>query len=317
MREIFFTFDVEDFTNERSFIALHAIIELLNKYDFIGIFFITGYVAEKLENYPKIVDLLEEHEIGYHSSGHSVHPTIFEFTDVKSYKKAYEISLVRETSHINPLNGQIEGKGGIFNLQKLFPSKKILSYRAPGHCWSPPYTEALRDLGIKFDFSSNLSRKPIQHKGLTFYPYDIIAQWDNKIYDHYLFWLTFTRSDHIVIGLHPSLFFTYDGWDSIYHKGNPVQISPPKPRKISETKILLRSFDLFLKQIKSLEKLKLAKVISQPVMSKETMNFTIEIIEKSYARSMRWARNVFGYTPRYLKDHFYTFFNHHLPHSHE
>ena len=305
---MFFTFDVEDFTNERAFTSLYAIIKSLNKYGFRGIFFITGHIAEKLADYPKIVDSLEDHEIGYHSSSHSVHPTIFEFTDVRSYKKAYEISLARETSYINPLTGQIEGKGGILTLQKLFPSKKIQAYRAPGHCWSPPHTEALRDLGIKFDFSTNLSLKPVHYKGLTFYPYDIIAQWNNEVYNHYLFWLTFTRSDHIVIGLHPSLFFTYDGWDVIYHKGNPTQVIPPKPRKIGETKMLLRSFDLFLKQIKCLEKLKLLEVTSKLVKSKEVMNFPIEVVEKSYAHSIRWARNVFEYTPRYLKSHFYTFF---------
>ena len=63
--------------------------------------------------YPELLDLLEKHEIGYHSSSHSVHPTIFEFTDVAKYDKAYQTSILRETSHINPLTGKIEGSGGI------------------------------------------------------------------------------------------------------------------------------------------------------------------------------------------------------------
>lgn len=308
MRKIFFTFDVEDFTNRLSFVALQTIIELLNKYDFTGLFFITGHVAEELQNYPYIIDMLENHEIGYHSSGHSVHPTIFEFTDIENYREAYEISLRRETSYINPLTGHIEGKGGILGLRKIFPSKRILSYRAPGHCWSPPHTEALRDLGIKFDFSTDLSNEPIQYRGLTFYPCDIIAQWNNGIYTHYLFWLTFARSNYIIIGLHPNLFVTYDGWDSLYHRGNPTQIIPSKPRRVGEIKMLLRSFDLFLKYLKRLERLKFLEVVSQPAMSKKNMDFSIKVVEKSYARSMRWARNVFGYKPKYIKKHFYAFF---------
>lgn len=311
MRKIFFTFDVEDFTNERSIIALQAVLELLNRYDFKGIFFLTGHMTEKLQNCPDTIDLLEEHEIGYHSTGHSVHPTIFEFTDVESYKEAYETSSKRETSHINPLTGEIDGKGGILLLRKLFPSKKIASYRAPGHCWSPPHTEALRDLGIKFDFSSNLSKVPIHHKGLTFYPYQIISKWDNRLHNHYLFWLTLGRTNHIVFGLHPSLFLTYEGWDSIYMRGNPTQISPPKPREISEAKSLFRGFDLFLKQIKSLEKAKLVEVTSQLETSRRTISITREVSENSYEHSMRWARKTFGYKPKHLQNHFVGFFNHH------
>lgn len=84
-------------------------------------------MAEKLENFPNIVQLLNEHEIGYHSSSHSVRPTIFEFTDIQDYEKAYQISLERETSHINPLTGKIEGKGGIHSVKNLFPKKQIIA----------------------------------------------------------------------------------------------------------------------------------------------------------------------------------------------
>ena len=75
--------------------------------------------AEKIGNYPKILDLLEDNYIGYHSSAHTVRPTIIEYTDIKNYILAQRISLKRETSHINPLTGEIEGKGGISPLSNL------------------------------------------------------------------------------------------------------------------------------------------------------------------------------------------------------
>jgi peptidoglycan/xylan/chitin deacetylase (PgdA/CDA1 family) len=304
-----FTFDVEDFTNKRAFMALQATIELLDRYGFNGIFLITGHVAESLYEYPKIVELLEAHEVGYHSSGHSVHPTIFEFTDVKSYREAYEISLKRETSHINPLTGQTEGEGGIIALQKIFPSKKITAFRAPGYCWSPPHLEALRDLGIKFDFSAILSKTPVYNKGITFYPYPILAQWNGKPSDFRLFWITTAKNPCIVIGLHPSLFATYDGWDKIYFNGNPKTIVPSKPREPQEVKSLIRSFDLFLKNIKILEKLGLIEVTTKLENTKNELVITNGTAEKCYAHSMRWARNVFHYKPRYLRNHFHHFFN--------
>ena len=309
MRKVFFTFDVEDFTNESSFIALQIIIELLNKYDFKGIFLITGHVAEKLRDHPKLVELLGDHDVGYHSSSHSVHPTIFEFTDVKSYREAYETSLKRETSYINPLTGQIEGKGGILALQKLFPSKKITAFRAPGYCWSPPHLEALRDLGIKFDFSARLSKTPVYYKGITFYPYSILEQWNGKLDDFRLYWITVVKNQFIVIGLHPSLFTTYDGWDKIYFNGNPKTIVPSKPRGSQEVKSLIKSFELFLKNIKIFEKLSLIEVTTKLENTKNELVITNETVEKCYVQSMRWAKNVFNYKPRYLRNHFYQFFN--------
>ncbi len=81
-------------------------------------------MAEKLSDFPDTVELLSEHQIGYHSSSHSIHPTLFEFTDVESYEEAYQTSLIRETAHINPLTGEIEGSGGIQALQGFSPKNK-------------------------------------------------------------------------------------------------------------------------------------------------------------------------------------------------
>lgn len=42
-------------------------------------------MAEKYERkYPQIAKTLRNYEIGYHSSGHSVHLTIPEYTDLES-----------------------------------------------------------------------------------------------------------------------------------------------------------------------------------------------------------------------------------------
>lgn len=152
MRKLQLTFDTEDFISPNSIWVLQWILKRLKKYDLQAWFFLTGHMAEKLENFPTVVDLLCEHQIGYHSSSHSVHPTIFEFTDVEDYEQAYQVSLERETAHIDPLTGEIDGKGGILTLRALFHTKQITSFRAPGHCWAPPHLEALRTLGIVSDF---------------------------------------------------------------------------------------------------------------------------------------------------------------------
>src|ERR1700690_4116449 len=107
MSELFLTFDTEDFISENSVSSLHFILELMKKHELRGLFFITGHMAEHLFNFPDSVALLNEHQIGFHSSSHSVRPRIFEFTDVRSYQEAYQVSLLRETSHVNPLTGAV------------------------------------------------------------------------------------------------------------------------------------------------------------------------------------------------------------------
>lgn len=308
MHELLLTFDTEDFICDRSIRCLRLILERLKKYDLNALFFISGHMAEKLANYPTIIDLLKEHEIGYHSSSHSVHPTIFEFTDTESYENAYKISLIRETSHINPLTGEIEGKGGIFALQYLFPNKEMVSYRAPGFCWSPPHTEALRDLGIKFDFSTNFSPVPVYHKGLTFYPYPTIYDWHGKLSDYRLFCKSILKRDIIVALFHPDFFVNQNHWDSIFWNEQPKQLTPPRARRIQEFKTLFRSFDLFLKQIKQIEKMNLLNIKIKLKNSEKKLDITKNCVEKIYEHSVRWPKQFFNYTPTYLRNHFFRFF---------
>ena len=170
MHKLYLTFDTEDFISSNSIFGLNNVLNLLKKHQVKALFFITGHMAEKLEDFPKTVSLLYEHLIGYHSSGHSVHPTIFEFTDVENYKQAYFESVKREMAHINPLTGDVEGRGGLCALKKLFPHHSIVAFRAPGHCWTPPHVEALKSLGIKNHLSAHFSATPLEYKGISFDP---------------------------------------------------------------------------------------------------------------------------------------------------
>jgi len=266
-------------------------------------------MAERLQAHPEILEQLEEHEIGYHSSGHSVHPTIFEFTDVESYEEAYQTSTLRETSHINPLTGEIEGPGGILFLRKLFPSKQITAFRAPGFCWSPPHTEALRDLGIKFDFSSTFSPISVYYKGVTFYPPPGMYDWQGKTSYYRAFLLSILRNRITIANLHPSLFVNQNEWDSIYHKGNPEQIDYPLPRRTIEIESLSYGFDLFLKRVKYLESIKLIETSPNLIKSDKNLKITEEEVVECYEHSIRWAKKFFSYKPKYLRNHFLRFFD--------
>jgi peptidoglycan/xylan/chitin deacetylase (PgdA/CDA1 family) len=309
MKRLILTFDIEDFVNPNEMKALYLVLKLLAKYNLRALFFITGHVAEKLGSFPEILELLAHNEIGFHSSGHSVHPTIPEYTDVESYELAYQISLNRETSQIDPLTGKIEGKGGIHLLQDLFYPQKIEAFRAPGMSWTPPNLEALASLGIRFDFSSNITNsEPINYKGITFYPYTFSQRWDGSFSDYQYLISALLKRKVAIFDLHPTLYVNQYEWDSIYYGGNPVSLSKVPARLSIEAASLFKGFDLFLKRINSLERAKI--VMTDPSLSKSPIELKMkeENVEKIYEWSMRWPRSRFHYNPKFVRSHFYKFF---------
>lgn len=264
-------------------------------------------MAEKIQHFPVIVDLLNEHQIGYHSSSHSVHPTIFEFTDVEDYGRAYRISLQRETSHVNPLTGEIEGKGGLISLRELFHHKDIKAFRAPGHCWSPPHLEALRALGISFDFSTSLSPMPAEFKDITFHPYPAFGHWQGRLSEYQILLVSLLKRKYSVATFHPSLLANKCEWDLIFWSSNPKQLISPPPRTPNETRHLLRNFELLLKRIANFRKTHFIDVSPIPEKAHEKLVINEIDVKNCYCESMRWAIKQ-NYRPKFLRSHFFSFF---------
>ncbi len=306
LHRLFLTFDTEDFISENSMPGLHKLLEILKKHEMTALFFITGHMAEKLRDFPSTIDLLNEHQIGYHSSSHSVHPTIFEFTDVMNYEEAYQVSIQRETSHINPLQGTIEGKGGIHALRSIFPKKQIVAFRAPGQCWSPPHMEALSTLGITFDFSTDIFATPVSYKESALYPYPIFGHWHGK-FTEYCNLLFSMRHDTSVLTIHPSLMVNQFEWDLIFYGSNPDKLSQPPPLTPKEVSSQFRAFDLLLTRLGSLKKANMIEVKSTLEKPKKTLSPNRIDVEKCYLRSMRWATR-HKYQPKFLHQHFEEFF---------
>jgi len=307
LRKFLLTFDTEDFISGNSVPVLHWILERLKKHDLEALFFVTGHMAETLQNFPTVIDLVTEHQIGYHSSSHSVHPAIFEFTDVEDYKEAYKNSLERETAHINPCTGEIEGKGGILALKRLFPRKHIESFRAPGHCWTPPHLEALKTLGINFDFSADLSSTPINFKDTTFYPYPVLGHWEGKAWEQRLLLASILKKKLIVLTCHPSLLVNKTEWDSIYFDSNPKTLTPPPPRNPAEARHLLHNFDSLLSNISKLRKMQIIDTTPKLESTNTALKLNESGIRECYNWSMRWAIDLHHH-PKFIFGHFLQYF---------
>ena len=319
---VILTFDIEDFINDISILALQKILSLLKKHSIKGIFFITGHVAEKLEKNHTIVEFLTDHEIGYHSSSHSVRPTIPEFTDDKSFSRAVKNSLKRETSHINPINGEIDGVGGIEILRELFSNKKIDSFRAPGFCWTPPHLEALKIIGIKNDFSSGIHGNQISpkcvfsYKGINFFPYPSFITYTG----HYSILKTCYHNSKALFNVlnkkitcligHEWDFTLSKQWDSIYWNNNPEQLQKTKSLENKEIVNKYFYFEKLLNILKKLHKKNLINIVSDvnSIRSTRADVNNIDVI-KTYKKSMDWSINNMRYKPKYQLFNFYKFFN--------
>ena len=314
MYNFFLTFDTEDFISENSIQGLLKILQLLKKHELKAIFFITGHMVEKISNSPMTLDLLNEHEIGYHSSSHSVHPTIFEFTDLESYDEAFQTSIVRETAHINPLTGKVEGVGGIIALKSFFPKKQIISFRAPGYCWTPPHLEALKTLGITYDFSTRFSNEPINFKGITFYPFTVLSSWQGGIREQSYLQRQIIKHKNSVLTIHPSSMINQFSWDSIYYpsfsksESNPVNLKQLPPRSPVEIASIYRKFDLLLRHLKMLQRINFLDVTPELKKANKTLTPTLTEVITSYKKSLEWAEG-FGFKPKFLYNHFATFFD--------
>jgi hypothetical protein len=312
MSKIYLTFDVEDYINDPKFTSLSLILDLLEQNNLKATFFITGDAAEQLQSLKDVTKRLADHEIGYHSSSHSVRPIIPEYTDISSYEEAIEISVARETSHINPLNGQIEGNGGISSLKNLFRSKTISAFRAPGLCWSPPHMDALKKLGIEYDFSAFFLKKTTIN-GITFYPYPLMMLPPNGINP-----LTLWAQGHIfrkiahqqttVLALHPHSLFETIGWDCIYFNGNPSVLKRVKYKSSNEIAKSILILNRFLLELKLLQKTGIIDVSTSLAPSNEKIALADSQISQCYLKAIEWPIQKFKYKPRFLSSYFYKFF---------
>ena len=310
MHSVYLTFDVEDFINNRSMESLEHILNLMNRNELRGLFFITGQFSEKLIDYPEIVNLLRNHEVGYHSNTHTTRPLIPEFTDIPDYNKAMEISYQRETSKIDSLNGKIISDcGGLITLRELFPEKDITSFRAPGLCWTGPHLEAIKKLGINFDFSTAIDDKDIvYYKGLTFYPVPTFEERhiNAGITDELI--ESLTSKEITVLDIHPCQYVNSGWWCSMYYDGNPKKYLSVPPISSEERRRRFSSLESFLKKVSNMERDGTIVINPKLEKSRRGLNAAKMKVFQPYSRSVFWAEYFFKYRPKYLFSHFCRFF---------
>jgi len=321
-RQVFLTFDVEgpkgreDHFTRESAEALLRVLAALKKFRLTGLFFITGTVAEKLSQYTEIVELLKGNLIGYHSSSHTIQPRIFEYTDVEDYQQALEISLKRETSSIDPNTGKIMGEGGILRLRRIFQNNNVKFFRAPFLCWAPPHIESLRDLGIRFDFSTGISDIPSQFKGLTFFPSPIVVdsifekvvsvvENQKRVLPRFLLKKMLSRQCTVLL-MHPSKLICTDQVDRSASE-HEVEVRFTKKSRSKLTLDLVALKMLFC-ELSILERTGAITITPSPRMTDHNLDAQKIDAEKLWKENALICKKLFNYKPTFMRNHFAQFF---------
>ena len=280
---------------------------MLNERHLKGLFFFPATVDSIYKN--RIVhELLNKHDVGFHSSSHSVRPGIIESTDLGDYDNAVQASLIRETSEIDPVSGKVVGSGGIYALREAFPNKTINTFRAPFNYFSPPNVESLRKLSIEFLFSGDFCSEPFCYKGLTFYPRaKYLDSFKSSLYATCL--VMMSKNKVIDFDAHPAHFVYNLIKDQLgcycQNKMNPFQLKL-KPSLISVFNLLC--FEGILELLSALQKLDLIEVNPKLQQAKKQFNPQVKNFEKTMLHSQSIATALFGYKPRFMRNQYFQFF---------
>jgi len=106
MTDIIFSFDTEDFTSSVAADGIYREAEILKEEGVRGGFCLVGLLAEQLKNWGRndVINSLKFHEIGSHSYGHTLHPTINEYTDLENFDDAYTEFMRQENECVRLIN---------------------------------------------------------------------------------------------------------------------------------------------------------------------------------------------------------------------
>lgn len=219
MTDIIFSFDTEDFTSSRAADGILYEARLFKEEGVRGCFQLVGLLAKQLKAWGRddVIEALSHHEIDTHTYGHTLHPMINEYTDIKDFYKAQD-ELIRQESL------------GIDYIKDTFGVDKIYSACPPGNQKSYVAMYGYHKMGI-----------PIYADTFCDVKEGTGAYYCNMFHVYYYFgieWFLRDATDEdikaklddlatrerAVIYTHPNMIIKDNFWDALnYHKENLVE----------------------------------------------------------------------------------------------
>lgn len=217
MTDIIFSFDTEDFTSSVAADAIIREAEILNEEGIRGCFCMVGLLAKQLENWGRtdVIEALKLHEISSHSYGHSLHPTINEYTDIYDFEEAKNLVIKQETEAID----MIKHATGIEKIYAACPpgnQKSYVAMYAYSDMGIPIYTDTYCDTddgqGVYYCNIYNVLYTYCMEQ--SFFTCD--EEHLKNLADE------FAKNNRVVIYTHPNFSMFSEFWDRLNYDGSNI-----------------------------------------------------------------------------------------------
>ena len=232
MTDVLFSFDTEDFTSAPAAEAILREAEILRAEGVRAGFCVVGYLAEQLKNWGRddVIEALGHHDLLTHTLGHSVHPTLNEYTDVADFDVAYERMRAQEDRAIGML-------------QSTFKNAKILGACPPGNQKSYVGMYGYADMGLPIyadTFCDTADGEGVFYCNIYHMQYTrgmdrLLMQATEQDLDALLDRLAAYR--RVILYAHPNMAMFTEFWDAInYYKENKCAFGEWKeaPKRTAE-----------------------------------------------------------------------------------
>lgn len=213
MSNLVFSFDSEDFTSSYAANGVLDAAEMLRAEGIRGCFCIVGLLARQLAAWGRtdVLEALKYHEIDFHTYGHTLHPTIAEYTDCEDFTQAYNEVMRQETEGL----AYVKAATGVNHVFAAVPPGADKSYVA---------MYAYADLGIPCYCDTFADTR--NSRGAYFCNALHMAYTESyeHIHKHHLvddpaFYDRLAQLDNVIIYNHPNRLRYSDFWDLYNYRG--------------------------------------------------------------------------------------------------
>ena len=249
MTNLVFSFDSEDFTSSYAADGILEAAELLRAENIRGCFCLVGLLARQLLAWGRydVLEALKYHEIDFHTYGHTLHPTICEYSDTEDFAAAYAEAMRQESEGI----ALVKAATGVDRIYAAVPPGNDKTYAAMYAyadmgvpCFADTYADHADGRGV---FFCNLL-----HFGYT-------RSWESIFGNHLAsdraFFDSLAARKTAVLYNHPNRLRYDDFWDAVNYKGGNLypfgQWKEPKRTDLETVKAFIAEIKTLVKNLKA------------------------------------------------------------------
>ena len=251
--EIIFSFDTEDFTSCTAQDAVVREAEILQKEGIRGGFCVVGLLAKQMMAWGRedVREALRHHDVLNHSYGHSLHPTINEYTDTEDFSVAHD-KVIREESESMRLITAFTGRTDILGACPPGNQKSYAAMYAYADMGLPIYADTFCDTPDgRGTFYCNIYHIQYTFCMESFFK-DDSEEGMKRILDH------LATKRRAICYTHPNCAMYSEFWDIVnYYKENkhPFGEWEEAPRRpLADTERFYESLRRFIRMIKADER---------------------------------------------------------------